>query len=249
MNWYKIIASYDGTDYYGWQVQKDLPTVAQTMQDVFYTVFKSRIILRGASRTDAGVHALGHVAFFSTNLECDAQSIQFAWGNALPGSIVIRELHSIDPIIHPHAHIAAKEYWYHFFVSTPLPFAVRYGWHVLKKVDLDKLRQAFQLFVGTHDFRSFCSSDVTGSTVRTIYAIDLVYVHEYGAWRVVVKGHSFLRYMIRRMVGAAMAVATNPDLSLTCLQDMLARTDSNHTLLCAPAKGLVLHSIEYQDTK
>jgi len=249
VNWYKVIVSYDGTDYFGWQVQKDLPTIAQTMQDAFCAVFKSRITLRGASRTDAGVHALGHVAFFSTILECDAQAIQFAWGNALPASIVIRKVHSVGPIIHPHTYIAAKTYWYHFFVNVPLPFAVRYGWYVSKKVDLDKLSQALQLFVGTHEFRLFCSSDVVGSTVRTIYSIDLVYVQEYGAWRVIVKGHSFLRYMIRRIVGAAMVVAINPDLSLHCLQDMLTHKDIKRAFLCAPAKGLVLHSIKYQEVK
>ena len=105
MKWYKVIASYDGTDYYGWQVQKDLPTIASAMQEAFYTVFKSSIFLRGASRTDAGVHALGHVAFFTTDPTCSVETLHFAWGNALPGSIVIKELTSIAPIIHPHANV------------------------------------------------------------------------------------------------------------------------------------------------
>jgi len=247
VKWYKVITSYDGTDYSGWQVQKNLPTIAQTMQDSFAAVFSSPIILRGASRTDAGVHALGHVAFFSTDLACDAQTMRFAWGNALPASIAIRELIPVPPIIHPHAYIASKTYWYHFFVDAPLPFATRYGWHLSKKVDLERLRMALQIFVGTHDFRLFCASEVTGSTVRTIYTIDLVYVPEYGAWRIAITGHSFLRYMIRRIVGAALAVATDSHLTFDYLRAMLAGNKQNKLFLSAPARGLLLHSIEYQD--
>lgn len=248
MKWYKVIASYDGTDYYGWQVQKKLPTIAQTMQDAFKSVFKKTIILRGASRTDAGVHALGHVAFFSTDLTCDAQAIQFAWGNSLPASIIIKHLEEVGPIIHPHAHIFLKTYWYHFFVQKPLPFAARYGWHVLKKIDMHLLEEALQVFVGTHDFRLFCSSDVIGSTIRSIDSIKLLYVPEYGAWRIEIKAHSFLRYMVRRIVGAAIEVATNHNLSLMLLKDMLNDNEVACQYTCAPAKGLLLKSIEYRDT-
>jgi len=249
MNWYKVVASYDGTDYFGWQVQKDLPTIAQTMQDVFFKVFNTRIILRGASRTDAGVHALGHVAFFSTNLQCSTESLKFAWGNALPHSIAIRELLAVDTIIHPHAYIAKKVYWYHFFVDTPSPFAARYGWQVFKKIDFDTLKRVLQLFVGTHDFRAFCSSEVQGNTVRTVDSIDLVYVPEYGAWRIEVVGHSFLRYMVRRIVGAAIHTASDSPYCVEYVRELLECNDPNHRLLCAPAKGLVLQSIEYRDAK
>jgi len=247
VKWYKVTTSYDGTEYYGWQVQKDLPTIASTMQDVFHTTFNARITLRGASRTDAGVHALGHVAFFSTNVSCSPEALRFAWGNALPSSITIQDLVPVAPIVHPHAHVVSKQYWYHFFVMQPSPFAARYGWYVHKKVNIERLKQALLLFVGTHDFKYFCSSEVQGDTVRFIDNIGVHYVAEYGAWRIVVQGKGFLRYMIRRIVGAAMECATSQHVSLSCIQSMLMHEPYKKALLCAPAKGLVLHSIMYKD--
>ena len=249
MNRYKIVTSYDGTDYYGWQVQKNLPTIALTMQDVFYSVFKTSITLRGASRTDAGVHAIGHVAFFDTNVDCDVRSMQFAWSNALPKSIIIKELLRVDPVwVHPHANIVSKTYWYHLALDIPSPFFARYSWYIQKKVDMEFLREALQLFVGTYDFKLFCSGEVAGNTVRTVQAIELVYIPEHAVWRIAVTGKSFLRYMIRRMVGAAIDIATNPDLSLTYIREMLEEHKKRRALFCAPARGLVLHSIKYQDT-
>lgn len=249
MKWYKVIVSYDGTDYFGWQVQKNLPTIAQAMQDTFYAVFKSRIVLRGASRTDAGVHALGHVAFFSTDLMCSARNMQFAWGNALPNSIVITDLYEVDPIVHPHAYVQSKTYWYHFFETQPLPFVDRYGWHITKKIDMKKLRAALELFVGTHDFSAFCARDVQGSTVRTIDSIEVQWVPEYTAWRIVITGKSFLRYMIRRIVAAALEVATNQDVPLAYISEMLVQKKQKREGLCAPAKGLFLQKIVYRDAQ
>ena len=249
MNWYKIITSYDGTDHYGWQIQKNLPTIALIMQNSFRSVFNSSIILRGASRTDAGVHAFGHVAFFSTALNCDVCSMQLAWNNALPDAIRIKEIVRVDSLVHPHAQVATKTYWYHIATEMPSPFFARYAWHVQKKIDFDRLKQALSLFVGTYDFKLFCSSDVLCSTIRTIEAIDFAYIKEQSVWRVTVRGKSFLRYMIRRIIGAAVDVATNQDLSLTYIQEMLEYKRQHKALFCAPAKGLVLHSITYRDTQ
>jgi tRNA pseudouridine38-40 synthase len=243
---YKIIISYEGTDYAGWQVQKDKKTIAQTLQDSFLDVFGRPITVIGVSRTDAGVHALGQVATFKTDLAIDPQTLQWAWGNHIPDNITIRSLELVPNTFNPHLHIVQKTYMYHFFTQTPLPFFARYGWHIKKRVDFEKLQQALDVFVGTHDFRSFATGNERENTVRTIDAIAVKELKKYTAHAIVIKGPKFLRHMIRRLVGAALVVATSPAWSIDDLKKILAQKNPDHTLLNAPAKGLVLYKIRYK---
>ena len=247
MKWYKISVSYDGTNYYGWQVQKDLPTIAYVMQERFFKVFKKKIVLRGASRTDAGVHALGHVSFFSTEINCSTEKLLFAWNNILPKSMYINSLQEVSYSGHPHAHIDHKIYWYHFFTQHPFPLVARYGWYVREPIDIERLRDVLQLFVGIHDFSNFCDREVTGSTIRTITSIDLLFIQEYAVWRVVITGHSFLRYMVRRMVGAAVSVVNQKSFSKQDILDALALRGVRKPFVSAPSCGLMLHSIMYKE--
>lgn len=243
---YKILVSYDGTDFSGWQFQPHAPSVIQTLQDAFAGVFGSSIKMLGASRTDAGVHALGQVAVFSTDLIMDLRRMLNAWNDALPPSIVIRDLVQVSDTFHPMYGVQEKTYWYHFFLKRPLPFVERYGWFFRYPIDFKILEQALQLFVGTHDFRSFCTgTDMGENTVRTINSIKLVYIKRFGAWRIEFNGPGFMRHMIRRIVGACMQVAAKEDLSLGYLEDVLSQKDPRQILVNAPAKGLCLVKIRY----
>jgi len=105
---YKLIVAYDGTDYYGWQIQKDVPSITQILQTTFAHVFNKNIIIIGASRTDAGVHALGQVATFSTDLDIPAHTMQWAWNNILPTDIIIRSLTKTDEPFHPQKKVKQK---------------------------------------------------------------------------------------------------------------------------------------------
>lgn len=249
MKRYKLIISYDGTEYQGWQMQtKDKPTIAGTLAKTFTYVFGAQVSILGASRTDAGVHALGQVVRIRTELNIPAEKIMFAWDNALPPDIVIDSLEVAPEGFHPFYNVVQKTYWYHFFLHRPLPFFTRYGYYFRYPVDLDKLQKALNVFVGTQDFRSFASSDdESPNTVRTIESITVEPVQEINGYRIVVHGPSFLRYMIRRIVGAALEVASRKQLSVDCLVQALAEKDPHQPLLpTAPAKGLLLHDIKYQ---
>lgn len=246
---YKITISYDGTNYFGWQMQPEQRSVQQTMQDAFARIFNERITLVGASRTDAGVHALGHVATFYTQRPVEPEKLIFAWNNALPEDIFIRSIAAVSDDFHPQYCVSSKTYWYHFSLKRPLPFAQRYCWWVMSNPDIALFKQALQVFVGTHDFRSFCTGDEVENTVRTIEHISVEYVPEYAVYRVAVTGPGFLRYMIRRIVGACIDVASRRDLSVEYLQDVLAQKSSRQSLLNAPAQGLVLRKIMYKDLK
>jgi tRNA pseudouridine38-40 synthase len=244
---YKIIIAYEGTDFAGWQVQRNQSSVANVIENRFYDVFKKRIHLLAASRTDAGVHAYGQVASFTTDLDLDIQKLKRALQNSLPASIIIRSLEPALSDFNPRYHVLQKTYYYHFFLNQPLPWVQRFGYYHSLPLDLIEFERTLQMFVGTHDFRAFCTGNEMKSTVRTIESIHLDFNHDLGAHRIVFKGKSFLRYMIRRIVGTAFQVChkkLNPDI----VQQALMQKRSNQFFCKAPAHGLMLHEIIYHSS-
>lgn len=244
MNTYRISVAYDGSNYFGWQAQPKLPTIETTLKKIFSSVFGHSVAILGASRTDAGVHAAGQVARCITTLDLDSVDIMRAWNNALPSDIVIRSMERVIDF-HPFYNVDYKIYYYHFFLKRPLPFFQQYGWFFRYSLDINKLNNALRLFVGTHDFRSFCTGNGRENTVRTIDVVSLDYFRKYNAYRITIKGHSFLQHMIRRIVGACLDVASQDNLSLDYLTRALEKKDPKQTLLNAPAKGLLLRKIVY----
>ncbi len=244
-NRYKLIVSYDGTDYAGWQSQGTGNTVAEVLLKAFNDVFKAPMSLRGVSRTDAGVHALGQVVLVKTPVNLDPEKLAFAWNNRLPGSVVILSAQKVAPDFRLQANVLEKTYQYHFFVKLPTPFVARYGWYIQKPLDLEKLHSALQLFVGTHDFRSYCTGDDWPDTVRTINSISLDYLAQEQKYRITIKGPRFLRYMIRRIVGACMQIASNPYQDIGILSKVMLQKNPEQNLLNAPAKGLTLFKVAY----
>jgi len=246
MNSYKLIIAYSGTQYHGWQEQKGVATVAGTLQNVFKKVFNHDIKLVAASRTDAGVHALGQVAIFRTELSLDPHNLMHAWNARLPADILIRSAIQYEPQdFHSQRNVKEKTYYYHFFTKRPLPMVAPYGLFYHKKLDVEKLKACLTLFVGTHDFRSFCSGDDHESTVSTINSIQYVYFKKYGVHRIVIKGPRFLRYMIRRIVGASLAVASSSQ-PVEHIHYILKQKNPLHSLPTAAAHGLLLRNITYQ---
>lgn len=243
---YKIVIAYDGTAYHGWQKQPDAITVVQVLQDCFDEVFQQKISISGASRTDAGVHALGQVASFALSTKIAPDRLKFAWNNALPDDIVINDISIVSNDFNPRHGVICKTYHYYFFTQRPMPFVQQYGWYLSRSIDLAELHAALQIFVGTHDFRSFCTGYDMQTTVRTIYSIDLEYDECKNAHKIVVKGPGFLRYMIRRIVGACLAVAAKNQFSCQDLLIALAAKNPAQTLPSSPAKGLLLYNIEYE---
>ena len=242
---YKLIVSYDGTDYAGWQSQGTGKTVAEVLLQAFKDVFKAPVSLRGVSRTDAGVHALGQVVLVKTPVDLNPDRLVFAWNNRLPNSIVILSAKQVDLEFKLQANILEKTYQYHFFIKRPTPFMARYGWYVPKPVDLNKLQAALQLFVGTHDFRSYCTGDDWPDTIRTINSITLDFLAAEQKHRITIRGPRFLRYMIRRIVGACIQIASNSHQDIAILSKIMAQKDPEQNLLNAPAQGLTLFNVKY----
>ena len=245
MNHYKLIVAYDGTDYAGWQSQGNGKSVAEALCRSFESVFRVQPFLHGVSRTDAGVHAVGQVVWLKADLDLDPDQLKFAWNNRIDRSIVIRSVQAVSREYRSMQEVIEKTYFYHFFTSRPLPFLARYGWYCDHRLDLDKLRGALQIFVGTHDFRSYCTGDEWEDTVRTINSIELVTLPKIQMYRIVVKGPRFLRYMIRRIVGSCIQVASHSKMEIGYLKKVLDELDPEQCLRNAPSRGLMLYRIKY----
>lgn len=243
---YKIILAYDGTAYHGWQTQNNCRSIAGTLHHTFQQTFKRPAHIVGASRTDAGVHALGQTMRLTTDLSLDAHTLRYAWQNLLPKDIVIRSLEEIDPSFHPQRKVKTKIYHYHFCTERPLPFISRYVWFYRPLLDIQKLETCLQQFIGTHDFRSFCTGYERENTVRTIDTIRIEYLKQYNIYRIVVVGESFLRYMIRRMVGASLLLASDPNRPAATITQALQEKNPRQELLTAPPEGLILRKIIYE---
>jgi tRNA pseudouridine38-40 synthase len=246
---YKLHIAYDGTEYHGWQYQQDIhPTIAGVLERSFTKTFFVPLSLVGASRTDKGVHAYDQVARCTTDLDMDPARMMELWNRVLPSSIVIREMTYTSEGFHPQHNVVAKTYWYHVFFERPLPFLARYGWHVGNPhLDSEKLRACLTMVQGTHDFRSFCTGNELVDTIRTITNTSLTTLPKFHAYRIAIEGPSFLYRMVRRIVGSAVYVASHPQLSPEDFYKVFTAHNPEHSLPTAPAHGLLLRKIRYNN--
>lgn len=240
---YKITVAYDGTDYAGWQVQKNVTSVAGVLQKVFFECFGKHIKLLGASRTDAGVHANAQVARFYTDFQLESEKMLQVWNDHMPNDILIKNLEICADDFNPRYHVKQKVYHYHIFLNRPNPLYARFGLYWPYAFDKDKFHMCLQQFVGTHDFRSFCTGE-NDKTIRTIDEISIQFDERMNAYRVEIRGRSFLHYMIRRIIGACLKVSST-DQQVNYLKMALESKNPHQNLPTAPARGLILDFVEY----
>ncbi|MCL5436981.1 MAG: tRNA pseudouridine(38-40) synthase TruA [Candidatus Dependentiae bacterium] len=246
MNCYRLLLAYDGTPYHGWQQQPDSPTVAGVLEEKFKTLFGHPISLLGASRTDAGVHALGQVARFYSPLAIESARWASAWNGVLPTEIKIRRIDRVADDFHPHRGVALKTYQYHIFTRRPLPFVARYGYFYPYRLDTHKLQGALARFVGTHNFWSFrVEGGAAVSDVCTVMAADYRCWDRFDLLQISFTGNRFLYHMVRRMMGAALAIAASPRRSIDEISDALGQQTPRDHFPTAPAHGLVLRRVVY----
>jgi tRNA pseudouridine38-40 synthase len=243
MQSYTLIVAYNGTSYAGWQVQKDEKTVSSVMQKNFFDIFYQTCTLTAASRTDAGVHAQGQVVLCRTNLELDEKKLLYAWNNSLSATILIRSLEKIQNDFHPFFNVLFKKYKYTIFIARPLPQIAPFGWYYRYEIDINILRESLEIFVGTHDFEKFCTKETGVSTIRAINNIKVNYYNE--TIDIFIEGKSFIRHMIRRIVGAAVLVASNAKYTKKQIEELLHNKNGLYCFEVAPACGLTLLEIKY----
>ena len=155
----KLIVAYDGTEYSGWQIQPEAPTIEMYLDKAIRELTGENVHVTGASRTDAGVHAYGNVAVFDTESTIPGDRFTFALNRFLPDSIVIQDSWEVSVDFHPRHCNTRKTYEYRILnTAVPLPQKRNFTWHVAGSIDIEKMKEAAAYIVGEHDFKSFCLS-------------------------------------------------------------------------------------------
>jgi tRNA pseudouridine38-40 synthase len=253
MRHFKLTIAYDGTDFHGWQIQTGKPTVQGEIVGILRRITQENIMLHGSGRTDAGVHALGQVASFRTQSALSAGEFQRALNALLPATIRIVGSDEVGPDFHARWSALAKTYRYRLYRGKVVPPTQwRYVLHYPFPLDEDAMRAAASRYVGPHDFASFAAStgseddDKERSTIREIYASELLQSEDGEELVFTVRGRSFLRYMVRKMVGTLLDVGRGkltPD-DILRLYQIRDRSKSGPTV---PPQGLCMVSVEHEE--
>lgn len=236
--------AYDGTNYHGWQLQDNGNTIEAELNKALSELFGEQIQVIGASRTDAGVHALGNVAVFDTESPMPARKMSYALNQRLPEDIRIQKSEEVPQDWHPRHGESRKTYEYRIYRGEfPMPVKRLYSHFVYHSLDVGKMREAAAYLEGKHDFKSFCQAGTqVGSTVRILY---LVLVEEQGTDLVIrICGSGFLYNMVRIIVGTLLEAGQGKR-APESMAEILAARDRAAAGPTAPARGLTLVKYEF----
>jgi tRNA pseudouridine38-40 synthase len=243
---YAAQIAYDGTAYYGWQEQAGLPTIESTFKRVLTKTIGAPVNLAAASRTDAQVHASGQIVMFTHHLHIEPQKLKKIVNDNLPQDIFVHDMVHARADFHPWYDVAYKEYQYRVSLTRPCPRQSRYVWYYKGKVDLQHLSDCITYFEGTHSFNAFATLEKKDAdSVKTIKKVTLHYNEPSDEWHISIIGHSFLRHMIRRIVGASLYMAHHTQLPLSLIKQSLEEKKRIIELPTAPGHGLTLTTITY----
>ena len=244
----KLTIAYDGTEYHGWQIQPGLRTIQGMITEAIQDLLGSEIRLFGASRTDAGVSALGQVGLIQIDSPIPTENLARAITGRLPADISITEAVEVPQGFNLMGAVTNKLYRYTIFTGQVRPvLQIRQCWHLPTKLDITAMAEAAKLLVGKKDFKSFASvADKRESSVRTIFRCDVGNSKEQEKdWIYVdVEGDGFLYNMVRNIVGTLVDVGTGrwrPEK----IDEILEAKDRTAAGQLAPAAGLCLMWIKY----
>lgn len=241
---YKLIIEYDGTNYYGWQYQINLPSIQAEIQDKLSKILNEPKKIQGAGRTDSGVHAIYQVAHFKYHKLLDLAMLKKGLNSLLPKDIRIKEIELADEKFNSRFSAKWKEYTYYLYNGEVCsPFIYKYVWHYPHKLDMEAMKAAAEKFIGIKDFSIFG----TGALKRedTIRSIDFFEIEKKGEMIIFkIRGRSFLRHMIRWIVGTVVEVGEGKR-KVSEIDDLFKEKRYNLIKLKAPPSGLFLTYINY----
>ena len=246
----KLILSYDGSEFSGWQVQPDAATVQGTLASAIGRITGEKVLPQGCGRTDRGVHALAQNVTFVTSSSVPTENFQKALNDVLPAAVRVLDVREMPQEFHARHSARGKTYRYRIY-RGPIcpPFLARYVWHYPYPLDEEAMGRAAGLVIGEHDFTSFAAVDPergkdgeTVSNVRKIFSSawertgeELVYT---------VGGSGFLHHMVRNLVGTFILVGRGT-LQAEDLQRILSARNRSAAGATAPGTGLYLVSVDY----
>lgn len=240
---YKCTCMYDGTQFHGFQTQENVITVQEEIEKALLIINKMPVRIHSSGRTDAGVHAIGQVFHFDSDIDMGEWNMQNAINSRVDKAIYLTKVEKVNDDFHSRGSCISKEYHYlvDFGEYNPLLRNYRYFFRY-RNIDKKKFIDAFEVFVGEHDFRSFTKDQKKENTIRTIYSID--FEEEGSLVKVKIVGNGFLHNQIRILVAMALEVGMS---KLSC-EDLKSIMDAKNRRLSpkiAPANGLYLFKVNY----
>lgn len=236
-----FVVAYDGTDFHGWQEQPGQRTVQGVLQDAARHVLRHPLAVRGAGRTDAGVHAAGQIATFPVETTLSASRLRYAIGGRLPKDMSVVRAREVSSELVPSRHAISKLYRYRIHAATGRPVETlqhRYTYHCWTPLDIGRMRSAARHFVGRRDFAAMASKGSKRiTTVREVLRCEVV--RRFEEIRIEVEGTGFLYNQVRNMVGTLIEVGRG-HWEVDRVVEIMASRDRREGGPTAPAKGLSL---------
>ena len=239
---YLITISYDGTNFYGFQRLNDKRTVQKEIEDALTVINKSNVEIKGAGRTDKGVHAYGQRASFSLDCNVPPERLINAINSLIGDDVRVTDCKIVNDDFHARFNVIEKEYVYKINNGKYDPLKYNYTYYINKPLDLNKMKDVANIFIGEHDFSNFVAGTRDNSNA-VIY--DIIINKEDDLITIKFIGKSFYRYMVRNLVGAILDY-TLGKVSLDDIKNALDNPDNPKSFSCASPNGLYLMNIKYE---
>lgn len=245
---FRATVEYDGTDYFGFQRQRTgVPSIQAELEKALAQIVGHPVRVTGAGRTDTGVHALGQVISFTIEWpdRHGPAALQRAINTNLSPDVAVNDLMETSPGFHPRFDARRRTYEYHILnVPVRRPLWRRHAWHVAQVLETVQMNEASALLIGVHDFATFGRAPVGENTVREVYAAEWRRADHLVTFRIC--ANAFLYRMVRSLVGSLKEVGSGK-WSVDAFAAALAARERKESATAAPAHGLYLISVEYDD--
>ena len=244
MNRIKCIVSYDGSKFHGFQIQNKLRTVQGEIQKAIHNICEDEeIVIHASGRTDAKVHGRKQVFHFDTKRDMPEKQWKRAINHFLSNDIYILDSFLVDEDFHSRYSATKKEYHYLLSMNEYSPFETNYIYQYGKSLDIKAMKEAAKIFIGEHNFASFCAIDPYGNTIRTLYQLDIIEKNGIVTFKLI--GNGFRRYMVRHIVGGLIQVGAHR-IDKAKLEELLESKGEKKCLFKAKPQGLYLHEVFYE---
>ncbi len=239
---YRMSMAYDGTDYAGFQIQRDGRTVQGALEEALSRITQRAVRVTAAGRTDAGVHAAAQVVSFRSEWRHSEAELERALNAVLPDDIAVRQVERVAETFHARFSASSREYLYRIYrAPVRVPYIDRYAWQVNKELQGERLTRATRMLVREADFRAFGQAADGRSTVRRIvhaeWSVAPVAYADVPGWDFYIEANGFLRGMVRRIVGTLVQVGLGV-LEPEIVEEILLSADPARAAAPAPARGL-----------
>ena len=238
---YLISISYDGSKFQGFQRLKENASVQKVIEDALTKINKDKVVIKGAGRTDRGVHALDQKAHFDLNINITPEGLKKALNSLVKPYIYINDCKIVDENFHARFCVKEKVYVYKINLGEYNPILKDYVNQNVNNLDIKTMKKASKVFLGVHNFKNFVSGERDNYDC-IIYKIKFKVVNN--ILEIEFTGKSFYRYMVRNMVGALILVGCGK-ISIEEFKNMIDNENKDYSYLTVPANGLYLESVEY----